>query len=374
MVLRLRISAHHGSLTIPQSTLTTIQHQVRSSFAIKPSSSSFGCPTQVLRTQPEDIYCFVADYVDALLITRENAKVAVKVVNNVVLGSESIVAILQSTGLKLDGIALASKRIQKAFQVYLELMETPNEQTRKETIFEEQSRLSISNILESTGTSRDQAIEAATRIQAAFRGHYERLRMGELRGEIQWQRAASNTLEILRKAGVSKEEATNAAILIQSTYRGYYTRRNMKMKLDGRYEENRKNKKNKTSEEFGETIQTVTWINMMHENSGVTVDKANQAATVIQAFFRGYRVRRDSKNIKNSVTSDSNMVNDILDNIRQRVFDSVMSRGNIPKKFGSHEEVKDIADKIQNDIKERFSKESISKAQNKKKSIMIVED
>ncbi|XP_024938581.1 uncharacterized protein LOC107265527 isoform X3 [Cephus cinctus] len=329
---------------------------------------------EVLRTQPEDIYCFVADYVDALLITRENAKVAVKVVNNVVLGSESIVAILQSTGLKLDGIALASKRIQKAFQVYLELMETPNEQTRKETIFEEQSRLSISNILESTGTSRDQAIEAATRIQAAFRGHYERLRMGELRGEIQWQRAASNTLEILRKAGVSKEEATNAAILIQSTYRGYYTRRNMKMKLDGRYEENRKNKKNKTSEEFGETIQTVTWINMMHENSGVTVDKANQAATVIQAFFRGYRVRRDSKNIKNSVTSDSNMVNDILDNIRQRVFDSVMSRGNIPKKFGSHEEVKDIADKIQNDIKERFSKESISKAQNKKKSIMIVED
>ncbi|XP_024938582.1 uncharacterized protein LOC107265527 isoform X4 [Cephus cinctus] len=263
---------------------------------------------------------------------------------------------------------------KKAFQVYLELMETPNEQTRKETIFEEQSRLSISNILESTGTSRDQAIEAATRIQAAFRGHYERLRMGELRGEIQWQRAASNTLEILRKAGVSKEEATNAAILIQSTYRGYYTRRNMKMKLDGRYEENRKNKKNKTSEEFGETIQTVTWINMMHENSGVTVDKANQAATVIQAFFRGYRVRRDSKNIKNSVTSDSNMVNDILDNIRQRVFDSVMSRGNIPKKFGSHEEVKDIADKIQNDIKERFSKESISKAQNKKKSIMIVED
>jgi len=48
---------------------------------------------------------------------------------------------------------------------------------------------------------------------------------------IQWQRAATRTLEILRKAGASQAEASKAAILIQATYRGYYTRKNLKMKM-----------------------------------------------------------------------------------------------------------------------------------------------
>ena len=51
--------------------------------------------------------------------------------------------------------------------------------------------------------------------QAAFRGHYERMLSGEAKGEIQWQRAASNTMKILKKAGVSQAEAVDAATLIQ---------------------------------------------------------------------------------------------------------------------------------------------------------------
>jgi len=55
--------------------------------------------------------------------------------------------------------------------------------------------------------------------------------LNESRGIIQWQRAATRTLEIVRKAGASQAEASKAAILIQATYRGYYTRRNLKMKM-----------------------------------------------------------------------------------------------------------------------------------------------
>lgn len=36
---------------------------------------------EVLRSQPEDVYTFIADYLDALMITRENARVAARSVN-----------------------------------------------------------------------------------------------------------------------------------------------------------------------------------------------------------------------------------------------------------------------------------------------------
>lgn len=87
---------------------------------------------QVLRSQPENIYSFIADYVDALLITRENAKgnisnnssnifqqifkhcfsVATVVVDDITVGSECIVNILQKCGLKMDLVAESIAKLQ----------------------------------------------------------------------------------------------------------------------------------------------------------------------------------------------------------------------------------------------------------------------
>lgn len=52
-------------------------------------------------------------------------------------------------------------------------------------------------------------------LQAMFRSHYQKMLMREARGEIQWQRALVNTLEILKKAGVSQEEIARSVTLIQ---------------------------------------------------------------------------------------------------------------------------------------------------------------
>jgi len=132
-----------------------------------------------------------------------------------------------------------------------------------DAICDEKSKVSLQSILQATGVPLEQAEKHATIIQVcvnyyakpyimkdslsrifmiflfifdvinqtAFRGHYERMLLNESRGIIQWQRAATRTLEILRKAGASQAEASKAAILIQATYRGYYTRRNLKMKM-----------------------------------------------------------------------------------------------------------------------------------------------
>ncbi|XP_012281676.1 uncharacterized protein LOC105700422 [Orussus abietinus] len=309
---------------------------------------------EVLRSQPQDIYCFIADYVDALLITRENAKVAVRVVNNIIIGSESIVGILYKTGLSLQEIAVAAPKIQKAFRSYLDAIDAQSTEICDGRLIEEDSRISIRNILEVTGTSWDDADRAATIIQKAFRGHYERMMLREAQGEIQWQRAVMNTLQILKKAGASQEEATDAAKLIQSAYRGYYTRRNIKMKLGEEGEGKGKLLEPRT------TIQAVAWLDMMYEDSGLTPERAHEAATVIQKAYRRYRQRRYSFAIEGTWSRRSLVAKAIVENIRQRVFDNILTRQDIPEEFGTKDNVADAVEKIHETYKERLRQMEIS--------------
>ncbi|KAL2742434.1 sperm surface protein Sp17-like [Vespula maculifrons] len=67
---------------------------------------------EVLRSQPREMYSFIADYIDVLLITRENAKVAVKIITNILKGTHTIMNILCQTGLTIEQIAAAAPRIQ----------------------------------------------------------------------------------------------------------------------------------------------------------------------------------------------------------------------------------------------------------------------
>ncbi|EFN86499.1 hypothetical protein EAI_01224 [Harpegnathos saltator] len=143
---------------------------------------------------------------------------AVKVVNNILLNSQAIVAILYRSGLSLEQIARAAPKIQRAFGAYLDAVDTQAVQVCDDAACacEDESKVSLQSILRATGVPLEQAEHAATIIQAAFRGHYERMLLNESQGVIQWQRAAKRTLEILRKAGASQAEASNAAILIQA--------------------------------------------------------------------------------------------------------------------------------------------------------------
>ncbi|XP_076647147.1 uncharacterized protein LOC143355864 [Halictus rubicundus] len=234
---------------------------------------------EVLRAQPENLYGFIAEYVDTLLITRENTKVAVKVVNNILLGSQAILSILYRSGFTLEQIAVAAPRMQRAFREYLDAVDTQPEQICEDKTCDERSKVSIRSILEATGSTREDADRAATVIQAAFRGHYQRMISSEVQGKVQWQRAVANTLEILRKAGATQAEISKAAKHIKFAYRGYYIRRNQRMDAPETEEEL---KKDMRILEPAEAIQAVAWMEMMYNDSGLTMEKANEAAMVIQ--------------------------------------------------------------------------------------------
>ncbi|OXU29251.1 hypothetical protein TSAR_007496 [Trichomalopsis sarcophagae] len=266
---------------------------------------------EVIRSQPMDIYDFIANYLDTLMVTRENAKVAMKVVQNIMLKSEQIVEILSGTGLKLKEIAAAAPRLQKAFRAYLDAVDGQRKECGcdDDSDIDNECEISICRILKETGATFEEAHCAAIKIQALFRGHYERMSLAEKRGEVQWQRAAVNTMEILRKSGVSRSEASHAAITIQAAYRGYYTRKNLQMnkcKLSENYS------KHVTSEcillifvpgcidlqekegrtDLDEQIDMSAWFDMMFENYGLTIEQANEAAIIIQTAYRRYRERK----------------------------------------------------------------------------------
>ncbi|KYM96237.1 PREDICTED: uncharacterized protein LOC108779634 [Cyphomyrmex costatus] len=310
---------------------------------------------EVLRSQPRNIYCFVADYVEALLITRENAKVAVKVVNNILLGSQAIVGILHRSGLSLEQIARAAPRIQTAFRAYLDAADMRATQVCDDTTCDEKSKVSLQSILQATGVSLELAEKHATIIQVAFRGYYERMLLNESRGMIQWQRAATRTLEILRKAGASQAEASKAAVLIQATYRGYYTRRNLKIKMQAMQPQEEKKGSEIDMIEPKETVPAVAWLDTMYEESELTPMKANEAASTIQKAYRRYRERKSNSEPPIESTKSA-VVEAILKNLHQKVFDEVMTRADIPVEFGNREDLAKAGEELQRALKDRLTR------------------
>ncbi|XP_050455372.1 uncharacterized protein LOC126853565 [Cataglyphis hispanica] len=298
--------------------------------------------------------------------------IAVKVINNILLRSQAIVNILHRSGLSLEQIACAAPRIQRAFRTYLDAVDMRAYQVCDDDTCDETSKISLQNILQATGTSLEQAEKSAVIIQAAFRGHYERMLLNESQGITQWQRAAMRTLEILRKAGASQAEASNAAVLIQATYRGYYTRRNLKMKNMATQEEN---EDDVDMIKPKDTIQALAWLDMISEESGLTQTRANEAATIIQRAYRRYRQRKNNYLHNNPrIESTRSMVaKAIVKSLHQKVFDEIMNRENIPTEFGSRKDLAKASEELQRTLKDRLMDARMKEEENNEQEFVRTE-
>ncbi|XP_060831753.1 LOW QUALITY PROTEIN: FK506-binding protein 5-like [Bombus pascuorum] len=352
---------------------------------------------EVLRSQPANLIAFIADYVDTLLITRENTKVAVKVVNNILLESQAILCILYRTGFTLEQIAVAAPRIQvnfivvltacrwlrdisspfflffspslsaifllvsrsflfffisqKAFREYLDEVDTQPVQACEDPTCDEKSMISIRDILEATGAAREDAERAATVIQAAFRGHYERMVLSEAEGKIQWQRAVTNTLDILRKAGATQAEISKAARLVKVIFLSL-TRHYLLMFAAGT--EEAPLKKDERILEPVEAVQAVAWMEMMYQDSGLTLEKANEAAAIIQRAYKEYRARRRCYDVQQLVTTQTMVAEAIVDTVHRKIFEKVTSRPDIPTEYGTREEMMATSTQLQLTFKEHM--------------------
>lgn len=189
---------------------------------------------EVLRSRPVNIYLFIADYLDALFITRENARVAMRMVDSVTEIGSTIAELLLETGMCRKDADRIVRTLQKTLRKYLQ--EKKHDQPR--VIVDEQVEKSkvVEMALDEAKVDPELAAEAATIIQNAWHDYRDRVmrEKGLVLGMVDWRVAARSTMRLYKTTGATVEEANRAATLIKAAYKGYYTRRVMRRVLEER--------------------------------------------------------------------------------------------------------------------------------------------
>lgn len=184
---------------------------------------------EVLRSQPTNMDTFIADYLDALIITRENARVAARLVQSITEISTTTYDILKTTGLSRHEADRIARIIQGAFRKHLR--EQPVAYRSSDEQIEEVQEINlVSDILDEAKFPPGIAEQAAVIIQNAYRNYKQRREKEKelLHGIIDWRVAARSAIRLYRQTGVTHGEANRAATLIKAAYKGYYNRKMMK--------------------------------------------------------------------------------------------------------------------------------------------------
>ncbi|XP_060531548.1 sperm surface protein Sp17 [Cylas formicarius] len=174
---------------------------------------------EVLRSQPQDLHTFIADYLDALIITRENARVASRVVQSLTDTAQAAAAFFVETGLGKHQVDLLVQAMKKSFAKRV-----------CDTSQEVEEANVVSEVINEAKIEPEEAETAALVIQQAYRRYKEKVVKERelLEGVIDWRVAARSAIRLYRRTGVTNEEANRAATMIKAAYKGYYTRKALK--------------------------------------------------------------------------------------------------------------------------------------------------
>lgn len=183
---------------------------------------------EVLRCNPTNIYSFIADYLDALIITRENARVAARLVQSIMEITTTTCDFLKNTGIPRKEADSIVEVIQRTFKKYLR--DCPVVYGPEDEVVEIEEANIVSTIIDTAQVPIEIGEEAARIIQHAYRNFKQRREKEKelLCGVIDWRVAARSAIRLYRRLNVTNEEASRAATLIKAAYKGYYTRRAMK--------------------------------------------------------------------------------------------------------------------------------------------------
>ncbi|CAH0547484.1 unnamed protein product [Brassicogethes aeneus] len=123
--------------------------------------------------------------------------------------------------------------------------------------------------------------EAATKIQAAFRGHRTRKSMKQPAQQEQQQEAEPTREELEQEFRADDEELCHAATKIQASFRGHMSR---KQQDDGKNNGDEGNSSAKSKDQKLEEEEL---------DIDLTDPELNKAAVKIQASFRGHMTRKE---------------------------------------------------------------------------------
>ncbi|XP_058818114.1 abnormal spindle-like microcephaly-associated protein homolog [Topomyia yanbarensis] len=268
---------------------------------------------EVLREQPTNVIDFIADYLEAKLIRRENQLVANKVVDNVLDISLDIIELLDEFSLDKERAEQAVVMIREAFHKHFRV------RTSDENLREAFREAEVSQrLIDECGFTEQQALKAGKIIERAYKTYYLRNVYKEYHGPAvtsDWQDAAKHTLQIYDASGATKEEMERAAVRIQAAYRGYYTKKRQELdqKAEVIQKAVRKHQGNQVvagvleqivedviQPKFSgrEEVMRIVDMVLRSEPSATESERIqmNAAATRVQSVFRGRRTRKELLN------------------------------------------------------------------------------
>ncbi|XP_043597466.1 neuromodulin isoform X1 [Bombus pyrosoma] len=142
---------------------------------------------------------------------------------------------------------------------------------------------------EEKGTDKEREA-AATRIQAAFRGHHARKSMKETESSIKQTGTKSNSEptkeQLQQEFRADDKELCDAATKIQASFRGHMSRKEQATALAKSAENAVDNVVSKMEEKAKDAVNELEGIDL-------TDPDLHKAATKIQASFRGHKVRQE---------------------------------------------------------------------------------
>ncbi|KAF5298624.1 hypothetical protein FQR65_LT09720 [Abscondita terminalis] len=267
---------------------------------------------EVLRSQPEKMLTFIADYLDALMITRENARVAARTVENITNIAVTIADLLINAGMSREEANLISEATQKVFQKYVADKEAHKYSLSPEPFQETDLTLEIMGEFELPDPQKEQAALIIQRAFRLFKQREDRAR-DLLMGMVDWRIAARSTMRLYRKLDVTFEEANRAATLIKAAYKGYYTRRLMKRLLQ-KSKEIEETTKVIVCEEEGENVlgfwEQYEQETVEEEQLGLKRDEELEVDFVEEESFKAMDVLQPLEIISGSTTTvDSGLAN-----------------------------------------------------------------
>lgn len=245
---------------------------------------------EVLRYQPDNIELFIADYLEAMLLTRELCSIADRTVEDVLDSSLQIVELLQKDGIALNQAESVVKVLKEEFRNHAEDM-SEDEPLKEMKI--------VSRLVNECELTIDQARKASTIIESAWCHYYQRNKNQPVRvgHEFAHHEAVKNTLSIYQKSNATCSELSKAENVLQPGYKGYFTRKIQSTKEECVEMISRTSNSNWRTPNFQDrekaAIKIQSWFRGLKDKQNYK--KIIKAATIIQAGFKGFKARKELK-------------------------------------------------------------------------------
>lgn len=179
---------------------------------------------EILRHQPDNLYEFIANYLESLLIVRENTKIANQVIGRLFETNMAISDIASQTGIHSEQAKFSINNIFDNFDQHVKSGCSSSWEDEK----------FIAKLIAEFNVDAEKADKMKNIIDSAYRSYaYNWLSCqtsvsSRTSSDLpDWQDSVKTTLDFYKIAEPNQAEMDRAAVIIQKIYRGYASRKSM---------------------------------------------------------------------------------------------------------------------------------------------------